>query len=462
MSPYTSTSGKGKGKAPVDDSPDSAPQGAQWPLQSMTTPLTEYTPEYQHFSVLPGNGNSFSGNPAGFNGRHPSAGVPAAYNVCLPPAVDAHQYGMGPMVMFVPSQETLIRQMSTCYPEYPVLSAPMPNLEIFDVTGYFSTSAKVHVPTRYLEVKAPGACDLSSIIKQASFRHSLSSVFIDLTLKQDIDFHMAVPLSAGKENPEYPKRIRFDDSRVASESFLKLTSIGFDVAHIKNLDYAMFKYDSVDISKRHEGQLSVWLEYSGNVSRYELQASGAMRGFVLEAMGQYGDVRDAHADAWYLNGVRYRVEYYSLVDCLRALKLIDCQIRGLIAGFDTAFTVQVRKPLHLRHLHELMSSQSGYSWRMVSVHSFVEPTPDVLISTFPGPAPFALMNNGPILGLGVPPPLDYAQPLPERGRETLTNRVTLERIHSGADVRTTIMLRNIPNRMDWVSLSSLQPHHFVY
>lgn len=31
------------------------------------------------------------------------------------------------------------------------------------------------------------------------------------------------------------------------------------------------------------------------------------------------------------------------------------------------------------------------------------------------------------------------------------NRVRRERILDGSDVRTTIMLRNIPNKMDWVS-----------
>ena len=32
------------------------------------------------------------------------------------------------------------------------------------------------------------------------------------------------------------------------------------------------------------------------------------------------------------------------------------------------------------------------------------------------------------------------------------NRVRRERILDGSDVRTTIMLRNIPNKMDWVGL----------
>jgi hypothetical protein len=36
------------------------------------------------------------------------------------------------------------------------------------------------------------------------------------------------------------------------------------------------------------------------------------------------------------------------------------------------------------------------------------------------------------------------------------NRVRRERILDGSDVRTTIMLRNIPNKMDWVCLTS--PH----
>jgi hypothetical protein len=34
------------------------------------------------------------------------------------------------------------------------------------------------------------------------------------------------------------------------------------------------------------------------------------------------------------------------------------------------------------------------------------------------------------------------------------NRVRRERILDGSDVRTTIMLRNIPNKMDWVSCLS--------
>jgi hypothetical protein len=36
------------------------------------------------------------------------------------------------------------------------------------------------------------------------------------------------------------------------------------------------------------------------------------------------------------------------------------------------------------------------------------------------------------------------------------NRVRRERILDGSDVRTTIMLRNIPNKMDWVR------HNFSY
>jgi hypothetical protein len=31
------------------------------------------------------------------------------------------------------------------------------------------------------------------------------------------------------------------------------------------------------------------------------------------------------------------------------------------------------------------------------------------------------------------------------------NKVQRERIEAGTDVRTTVMLRNIPNKMDWVS-----------
>ena len=34
------------------------------------------------------------------------------------------------------------------------------------------------------------------------------------------------------------------------------------------------------------------------------------------------------------------------------------------------------------------------------------------------------------------------------------NRVRRERILNGEDVRTTIMLRNIPNKMDWVRMAS--------
>jgi hypothetical protein len=44
------------------------------------------------------------------------------------------------------------------------------------------------------------------------------------------------------------------------------------------------------------------------------------------------------------------------------------------------------------------------------------------------------------------------------------NRVRRERILDGSDVRTTIMLRNIPNKMDWVShlsFSSCIPSDFA-
>lgn len=34
------------------------------------------------------------------------------------------------------------------------------------------------------------------------------------------------------------------------------------------------------------------------------------------------------------------------------------------------------------------------------------------------------------------------------------NRVRRERILDGSDIRTTVMLRNIPNKMDWVWLTS--------
>ncbi|KAF2474282.1 uncharacterized protein BDR25DRAFT_202463, partial [Lindgomyces ingoldianus] len=48
------------------------------------------------------------------------------------------------------------------------------------------------------------------------------------------------------------------------------------------------------------------------------------------------------------------------------------------------------------------------------------------------------------------------------------NRVHLERIGNGSDVRTTIMLRNIPNKLDHVTLKSILDEHcfgiydFVY
>ncbi|KAF2181822.1 hypothetical protein K469DRAFT_517242, partial [Zopfia rhizophila CBS 207.26] len=39
------------------------------------------------------------------------------------------------------------------------------------------------------------------------------------------------------------------------------------------------------------------------------------------------------------------------------------------------------------------------------------------------------------------------------------NRVLKERIVSGQDVRTTVMLRNIPNKMDWMALKNLLDTH---
>lgn len=46
-------------------------------------------------------------------------------------------------------------------------------------------------------------------------------------------------------------------------------------------------------------------------------------------------------------------------------------------------------------------------------------------------------------------------PLPPRfetrNPHEVHNRVTRDGIEMGTDVRTTVMLRNIPNKMDWVS-----------
>ena len=72
-----------------------------------------------------------------------------------------------------------------------------------------------------------------------------------------------------------------------------------------------------------------------------------------------------------------------------------------------------------------------------------------------GSAPVPFTGNGPFLAyphLHTPmQPVQAGQNLNLNNNLNNHNRVNVDRIKQGLDVRTTIMLRNIPNRMDWVS-----------
>lgn len=135
----------------------------------------------------------------------------------------------------------------------------------------------------------------------------------------------------------------------------------------------------------------------------------------------------------------FRIEFHSNDAALRAIHNINNEP---FCGFNK----EVSRVQTLPDNHTLTFTQNTYEWftcnptRWAGEHAINSPREDKS----------RVDDRGRFIGYrpAANPLYDYRN---SRHPSDQHNRVRRERILDGSDVRTTIMLRNIPNKLDWVS-----------
>jgi hypothetical protein len=242
--------------------------------------------------------------------------------------------------------------------------------------------------------------------------------------------------------------LRYDDLHDAAEGKDILEQHGFHVDYISGYQYALVKSQDTALLNEFEGQiqLSILIDANPEHAIWEFTETdyAAMTVAVEQVCLAFGPVRtlvhvETNNDKMLLV---FRVEFFGVDAANRA-------VHSLIIDPIWGSNKEVSHPLLSCRDAMLTSAQKSFQWvtlnpalwtgdRAINSPHRVKPRVDDQ-GRFVGyrPAVNALTGHP-----------YYRHPADQH------NRVRRERILDGSDVRTTIMLRNIPNKMDWVCFTS--------
>jgi hypothetical protein len=262
----------------------------------------------------------------------------------------------------------------------------------------------------------------------------LSLSFADIS--QYLSFSSSVPLYSRGVH------LRFDNLRDSCEAKYLLECLGYMIEYIAPYEFAVAKSQDTATVSDYEGQVNfpILVEPIANLNRKGLND---VAGLVHEFASYYGVVRDVeHAATDEKDGIiRFRVEFMSIDAANRAIQGVkECPVYGgdINAG-------QVSTLIH--HLiHSSILTRLQWTWRTCTPTPWIgPPRNDSPQSKTPRKD-----DQGRLVGF-LHQPTRISNDHFLRHPADMHNKVQRERIEAGTDVRTTVMLRNIPNKMDWVS-----------
>jgi hypothetical protein len=235
--------------------------------------------------------------------------------------------------------------------------------------------------------------------------------------------------------PTYSRGVylRFDDLREAAEAKDILEQHDFVIHYVTGYQYALAKSQDTTQIDEFEGQIemSVMINPNPDHAIWEFSADDLadMTNIIDQVCAAFGHVRNcvhvASNDA--KMQLTFRIEFHSVDAAHRA---VHSMIRDATWG---------------------MNYEQTFQWVTLSPVKWSGERP----ANSPHRTKPAVDDQGRFIGYraaaGVyPGNMFYRHPADQH------NRVLREHILDGSDVRTTIMLRNIPNKLDWVSF--LHPH----
>ncbi|KAH9860225.1 hypothetical protein IAQ61_012009 [Plenodomus lingam] len=240
--------------------------------------------------------------------------------------------------------------------------------------------------------------------------------------------------------------LRFDDLQDAIEAREILEQHDFVVDHITNYDYANAKGQDTALVDDNEGQVKVTIKIEPKPDQANFSFSNedldAMMTAVGLTAGIFGTLRNCvHVGSDHAQlRLEFRLEFMSLDAAQRAVQSLRLDP---VWGMSDDVSLLVSS----LHLQDTDPSQKTFQWFTVDVAPWVGG-----LGLNAPQARRPMDNQGRLLGYR-PATSDQQEPRrvahPFRHPHDQHNRVRRERILDGGDVRTTIMLRNIPNKLDW-------------
>jgi hypothetical protein len=246
--------------------------------------------------------------------------------------------------------------------------------------------------------------------------------------------------------------VRYDDLRDAAEGKDILEQHEFTVDYVTPYDFAKAKAQDTASLKEYEGQvkLAILVDPNPDQGACEISSedlSGVCNAVKITAQA-FGEVRNVtHVESIDEKMLLvYRIEFYSIDAAVRAVQSLRLDPVWGVNG-DVSFT-------HLQSMCTLLtSSQKSFQWCTFEPILWSEEH----AATSPHRSKPRIDVHGRIYGYRFAPNHHIADYSDRRSSyhnhpHDQHNRVRRERILDGSDVRTTVMLRNIPNKLDWVRI----------
>ncbi|KAF2004496.1 hypothetical protein P154DRAFT_531466 [Amniculicola lignicola CBS 123094] len=245
---------------------------------------------------------------------------------------------------------------------------------------------------------------------------------VEERMKQYACFLQSVPLVTREVI-----RLRFDDLEEACEAHLILTQLNFVVRYITQHEFAGAKFQDVTSAMEFEGQIEIVIRTTPTGDISERDMFDIAHRYARFVGAEFGKVHD-HVN-------------YGCATPVSALDSIDWRFRVEMKSVDAA-----NRAVQHASAYPYGGEVASAAWLCVRVRHWLPPTSETNSNSSTPP----FDRYGRLTGYRLQPLF-----VPARHPSDAHNRVRKERILDGSDVRTTVMLRNIPNKMDKLELKAL-------
>ncbi|PSN71038.1 hypothetical protein BS50DRAFT_485785 [Corynespora cassiicola Philippines] len=220
--------------------------------------------------------------------------------------------------------------------------------------------------------------------------------------------------------------VRFDDISHATESKQQLEQTGFTVDYSDGHTFCIVKCQDTAANNEFEGQIRVVAKLRiDDGSTFKPDYAASLGNFIERDIGVFGVVRACiHVDTDESSKTFvFRMEFNSIDAANRA---VASTLKDGLYGQCPEFT-----------------------WSIIDARAWNGP----MTSNSPHARHPRIDDQGRLVQFRLLPQPNLN--LLRGAQHDQHNRVRRERIIDGTDVRTTIMLRNIPNKLDWMNLKTL-------